>query len=796
VLTSKKWIEQFVDIGDISLNLLVDKLTMSGFEVESTKELLDCKDVVVAFVKEVFPHPHSSNLKLCKLFDGNKTYNVVCGASNISEGLYVPFARPGARLPNKVEIREVEIKGIKSEGMVCSAEELSLEDKSLGIMILANDIKVGENINDIFEFPDFLLDINITPNRGDCLSIRGIAREIAAIFNRPFKDISFQIIGSEEYLEKENPFVVDVVDQEGCPLYVGKIIKNIKIESSPTFMATRLKKVGLNCINNVVDISNYILIECGQPLHTFDLKKIKSGIVVRRASNKESITLLDGKLIKLDENILVISDFEKPIAIAGIMGGEYSGIDNTTENVFLESAFFSPSIIRKTSKKLNISTDASYRFERGVNIGDTERMAEYAGYLLSKYANGKIIKQTFKKSSVDPNSKKSVTFSPKRINELLGCAIGINDQKNIFKRLNIEVSEEGSNLIATIPTYRRDLELEADLAEELARIYGYEHVPEVCMKITADSQIPPYEFSQLRMIKIMLKSLGFCEVINYSFTDENFLQQFFSNTSFIKIKNPISEELKVLRPSIFPSLIKNIVYNLRQGQVDLRLYEIAKVFESLKAGDELPVEKTNLSLAITENFWPLNWIQKVKEDSFYIVKGVIHNLLASLKLDYALKTSVYTFLHPGKSADIFINNCFVGFFGELHPLLYETLDISSRVYVAEVFMTEILDFAKKKINKYEKYSIFPYVNKDLSLIFDESISASDIINIIYSVSPLIESVRLYDIYKDEKIGAGKRSLTFRIVLSVIDRTLTDREANEVLNSIIDICKERFNAILR
>jgi phenylalanyl-tRNA synthetase beta chain len=337
--------------------------------------------------------------------------------------------------------------------------------------------------------------------------------------------------------------------------------------------------------------------------------------------------------------------------------------------------------------------------------------------------------------------------------------------------------------------------LEADLAEEIARIYGYEHIPEISVKINADSKTPEFDFTKVRSIRLSLKSLGFNEAINYSFIDENYLQQFYLNNNFIKLRNPISEELNVLRVSIFPSLIKNILSNLRVGQLDIRLFEIAKVFNQIN-NDGLPCEETHLSIAITKDFWPLNWLLKNTNDSFYIIKGIIDNLLTSLKLHYNVNKSSLTFLHPGKSTDITINNVEVGFVGELHPSFYELLDISTKIYIAELSLNKVLDIAKGNTVKYKKYSIYPYVNKDLSLLFDEDTPVAAIYGLIYSVSLLIKKVYLYDIYKGKNIEEGKKSLTFRIVFSSFDRTLTDKETNEILNTIIDKCKKEFNAILR
>ena len=791
---SKRWVEQFVDISDIDIDDLVNRLTMAGFEVDTVTKICENKNVVVGVVKEVKPLLGSDHLNVCIVSDGKNDYNVVCGASNVSKELIVPFAKPGAKLFNNTEIKETEIKGVTSEGMICSAAELGLEEKSSGIMTLTNEYNLGVDINNILQLPDYILEVSITPNRGDCLSIRGLSREIAAIFDRPFRDISYEL-NTNTSVKIEEIINVDILDGKGCPLYIGKVIKNIKIDRAPTFMEIKLRKIGLKPINNVVDISNYILIEAGQPLHTFDLDKIKEKIIVRRAKDKECIKLLDGRTVNLDSEILVISDTEKSLAVAGVMGGEDSGITEQTKNVFLESAFFSPPIIRKSVKKINVSTDASYRFERGVDYGETENMANYAAYLLQKYANGTVLDGTIKKSAFNEKEKRNVFFSFDRINNLLGYKVDTDVQKSIFKKLNIEVKEANEEFYAVIPTYRQDIALEADLVEEVARIYGYEKIPTINAKIDADSEPPDFIFRNIRNIRLILKSLGFVETINYSFIDEKYLRHFYLSERFIKLKNPISEDMNVLRLSLFPSLIKNTIFNKRMGHEDIRLFEISTVFGDLKEG-QLPDENIHLSFITTEDFWPLHWLQKGIIDNFYIIKGVVDNIFQSLKMQYKIKRSNHHFLHPGKSADIIVNNEIVGFIGELHPSFYELLDIPTKIYLAEIYLSKILRLASANKIRYEKYSIYPYVTKDLSFIVDEHVMVSEIIELIYTVSPLIKSTWCYDVYKAEHIGLGKKSLTFKIIFSSISKTLTDKETNDVLAAIIDKCKKEFNIVLR
>ncbi|MDY6820216.1 MAG: phenylalanine--tRNA ligase subunit beta [Deferribacterota bacterium] len=793
MLFSKRWAEQFVDISDLSTNDIVESLTMAGLEVESYDELFDVSDVVVAQIQESENIPSSSSLKYCRIYDGTKEYNVVCGAPSAKKGLKVAFARPFARLANNKEIKPLVISGIKSEGMLCSAADLGLESKSDDLLILDDKYDLGYDVNNIIELPDTIFDVSITPNRGDLLSIRGISRELASIFGKEFRDISFNLTSDLSESEFDS-FSVNVEDSINCPLYIGKIIKDVEISNSPTIIASRLIKHGINIINNVVDISNYILIETNQPLHTFDLDLLEGNIIVRKARSGERLKLLDGREILLTSDELVIADSKKPVALAGIMGGENSAVNNSTSNIFLESAFFDSRIVRRTSKRFNISTDASYRFERGIDIGEVERLANYTSLFLQSFASGKIYKKTYKCQNVNID-KRNVYFNYDNINKLLGCNIDYSKQKEILNSLNIEILEHAEGHIAIVPTYRNDLERQADLAEEVARIYGYNNIPVTLPQISIDNNPPSIYVQEVRNLRYLLKTLGFSEVINYSFIDSDYLNNFDNTKNFLKLKNPLSKKMDVLRTHIFPSLISNIALNIRKGFRNINVFEISKIYTKYNNGVR---EEEHLSFAITEEFWPINWIMKEEVDGFYIIKGVLSNILHSFNIDYSVKRveDLLAFLHPGKSGKIVIDNKEVGFIGEVHPDLINDLELRGRVFIVELILDKVFSNLRVRQVSYKQFSQYPPVYKDLSIVVRDNILAEDVILFIYKISDKISSVDLYDVYKGKGIKDNERSLTFRITFSDMNKTLTDNETNNILNNIIDCVTKEFQAELR
>ncbi len=788
---SLKWISDYIDLSGIEVDDLVDKLTMAGLEVEEVINLDKVQNVVVAEVIKKEKHPQADKLSLCIVNDGEEDYQVICGAPNVAEGQLIPFAKIGAVLKGGFKIKKAKLRGVESFGMICSAEELGLEEKSAGILVLPQNSELGSDVNELLGLGDTIIDISITPNRADCLSIIGIAREISAIYNRPLNIPDFEITESGD--DANNYSGVEVLNEEACPMYLGRIIKDIEIKESPLRIQNRLRAVGVRPINNIVDITNYVLFEYGQPLHTFDLSAIKNKIIVRNAKKGETILTLDGVERKLEEDMLVIADEEKALAVAGVMGGEYSGINDNTKDVFLECAYFKPESIRMTARRLGLHSDSSYRFERGIDYNNTIKMVDYAAKMIVETAGGKICKNVL---SNDYKLKEPVVIKSdcNSINKLLGTSVSKDEMFDIMKRLYFDVTDSGDEFEAKIPSFRVDMERWQDLAEEIARIYGYDRIPITVPHIPADSKPVSGLQKEIRKIKSDMRALGFFEAVNYSFLKGSFLSLFDDEENFVVLKNPISEELSTLRTYVFPGLLNNVSSNLKQGHKNLKFFEISSTF--IANGEELPIQKTNFAFAMTGDFWDLSWAEKMDLESFYHLKGIVDYFCKSYDLDADFERSKRHFLHPGKSAEIFINEKSYGFFGELHPDILEEADIGQPVYVCEIFLEDLIDEVIDDGKNFKPFSKFPSVYKDLSIVVSEDTRSLDLINEIKSTNELIDDVVLYDVYKGKGVEDGFVSLTFRMFYSDINKTLTDEETNKSLEEIIKLLEDKYSAKLR
>lgn len=789
---SLEWLKTFIDIEGVTPYEIADKLTMSGLEVEGVEYICPIKNIVTAKVIEKKPHKNADKLSVCKVTDNISEYQVVCGAKNVEEGQIVVFCKVGAVLPHNFTIKKAKIRGEESCGMIASLSELGLEEKSDGIFVLPSDTKIGIDPNKILGLDDYIFEISITPNRADCLSVIGVAREIAALFDIKVKQKDFFVDEAEE--AAGDYAYVKVENKEICPIYLGRVIKNVDIKESPLYIQNRLRKSNIRPINNIVDITNYVMLEYGQPLHTFDLKEIKGGIVVRNAKKGEKIVTLDEKEKVLDDTMLVIADEEKALAVAGVMGGKYSGINENTKDVFLECAYFKPDSIRLTARKLGMQTDSSYRYERGIDMKNTFNMVNYAAYLLSSVSGGKVLR-----NSLSDNPKqyeeKYVTVNFDTVNKFIGVDLEVEKSIEILNRLQFKVREKGGKLFEVIsPSYRVDIFGWQDIAEEVARVYGYEKIPVMVPKIFADGRVQSPLLSSIRGVKKQLSVLGFYEAINYSFMSEKFLAAFDDPKKFVKLLNPLSEDLSVMRTFVFPGLLLNIKNNINQGYKNLKFFEIASVY--IKNKDNLPFQTTNLSMAVTEDFWGLYWDKITKSDTFYFLKGVVENILKSFKLTYNFTRANLKFLHPGKSAEIYIDNKPIGFIGCLHPDTNEMLDIKENIYICELFLEKIVEAACKKTPKYEPFSIYPFVYKDISIVVSKNVFAKDIEKFILSYNHLISDCIVFDRFEDEKLWADKVSLGFRIYFSHREKTLTDDEVNLILNNLIKDIQKEFSAQLR
>lgn len=796
---SLNWLNDYIDLKDIFVEEIIDKLTYAGLEVEEVfNQAKQFEKIVVGLVKEAKKHPNADKLSLCIVNDGEQDFNVVCGAPNVATGQKVVFAKVGAVIPNGgMKIEKAKIRGEVSFGMICSERELGISDSHEGIIVLNAGLKEGTPISDALEMNDVVLEVAITPNRADALSHIGVARDLCALFDRDLKLPKVELTESKK--KSEELASVEIVDAVNCPRYVGKVISNVEIKESPEWLKKRLKSIGLRPINNVVDVTNYVLYEVGQPLHAFDLENLKDKkIVVRQAGNDKKFTTLDSKVRELNTNDLMICDGAKPVAVAGVMGGENSEVTSKTKNILIESAFFNPSSVRKTAKHLGLSTDASYRFERGTDPEITLWAARRAALLIHETAGGEIAA-----SEIDAYPNKiiklnaSVRFS--RIDHILGYSINKNDVEKILERLGFEISSKSAEeLSVVIPTYRHDVEREIDLIEEVARIYGYNKIPEINkMGVTLEQKVDHSAFDG--NVRELLNSLGYFEIITNSFLSETVAEKFGRS---IGVLNPQSSELSHLRPSLLPGMLTTVSNNLKVNERDLRLFEVGKIFEKLN-GNKISSfddfrESENLLLCITGNKVRTEWFAQDRSIEIFDIKGEAEAFLSklfpniSLSVDYkhednSLLELAFS-LSDGKQI--------VGRGGKVKKEAYAMFDINQDVFVFESDLS-VLKQINKPIRVFHELLKYPKVYRDFAFVLDNSIDSLSIIEVIKSASSnLLHNIKLFDIFQSESLGKGKKSLAFQLEYYHENRTLTEEEVEKEFRNAIKAVEQKLNGKLR
>jgi phenylalanyl-tRNA synthetase beta chain len=788
---SLSWLNEFVDISCIEISDLCHRLTMTGLEIDGVETMEKVENTVVGKVLECGKHPDADKLSLCKVTDGTEEFQVVCGAPNVAAGLTIPFAKVGAVLPGGFKIKKAKIRGIESMGMICSDAELGLAEKSDGIMPLPAELALGTDINEVLGLGDTVLEVSITPNRADCLSVKGVAREVAALYGREMKTQSYAVTETDDAASSYS--YVKVLDEEKCPFYLGRVIKNVKIGPSPLWLQNRLRAVGVRPISNVVDVTNYVMFEQGQPLHTFDLRMIRNGIIVRNAKNGEKLLTLDEKEREMKDFMLLITDEEKPLAVAGVMGGEHSGISSSTTDVFLECAYFKPESTRVTARKLGMQTDSSYRYERGIDFENTKKMVNYAAYLLQTLAGGSVCK------GVLSNDYKTietpvVEFTAEKVNSLLGTDIKEEEMIKMLASIGMKPEKTGLGWRVASPSWRVDIERWQDIAEEVARLHGYDNIEATVPLLPADSDTLMPLLKTKRLVQSRLSALGFSEAINYSFMSDKLLELFDDPKRFVFLKNPISEDMNALRTYVFPGVVSTIIYNISHGAKDAKIFEVSSTY--IKTDDDIPAQEMSFAFGVCGGYWPLSWNTAPVSEPFFAVKGVLENILASFYTGTVeFVRSDKPFLHPGKSAEIILDGESVGFLGELHPDILEKLDFETPITVCEVCLEKIL--SKGLITpKYAKFSRLPGVSRDISVVVPKSVRSGDMIKLIKTESQLIDGVTLFDIYSGTGLSEDEFSLAFRIFFSHPDKTLTDEETNGVVRSVIEKLGSAFGARLR
>lgn len=801
MIISLNWLKEYVDFS-VSPEELADRLTMSGLEVESIEYVGKAlESVVVAEILDMGKHPDADKLSLCRVSDGEAEYPIVCGASNMKAGDKVALAKagtvlpPGPKFPEGITIKKAKIRGQVSEGMLCAENELGLGIESDGIMILPPGAVPGTRLIDELGVNDVLLEIGITPNRPDCLSVVGTAREAAAVLSGTagYPDTSVEESGSPvgDYVS------VEIKSPAGCPRYTCRVIRNVKIGPSPKWMKTRLESAGIRAINNVVDVTNYVLLELGQPLHAFDYDLIKGRkIVVRQAEDGETITTLDGVERKLSSDDLLICDGERPVALAGVMGGADTEVSEGTANILLESAYFSPDTIRKTSRKTGLKSESSYRFERGVDPEGVAKALDRAAALISELAGGEVAAGRIDENPViiEPAV---VSVTAARVNAILGTDISEDEIISIQKRLGLRLlSSENGVLTFEVPTYRVDLTREIDIIEETARLYGYNNVPVTLPAVAMKTELPGGVRAVQAKFKEVFTANGFYEAINYSFEDEELLG-LFSPEKALPILNPISKDGAVMRTSLTAGLVKNVLLNLNRQENDVRIFETGKIYIP-SSGEKLPKETNKLAAAATGRKQPELWDRE--EFDFFDLKAVLEMALGALHAQESVSfkpAPEIEFLHPGKSAEIIIDGEAVGYAGEIHPGLRERLELTKRVYVAEIDLDAAARLTAGKKGEFRPLPKFPSVRRDIALVVDQAVSAGSIIDEIRSMgSGLIEDARIFDVFTGGTVQEGKKSVAVSLHLRASDKTLTEEEINRIQDKALKKLQLALGAELR
>ncbi len=800
---SREWLEEYSDI-DVDTIKLGDILTMTGSKVETIEQKgNEIKNVVIGKILEVKKHPDADKLVVTKIDVGNgEIVQVVTAATNIKvdePGQIVPVARDGAELPKGVKIKTGKLRGVESQGMMCGMEELEIDPANYpnkvvdGIFILDNEYEkyIGQNIVDVLDLKEDIIDFEITPNRPDCLSVEGLGRETAVSLEKEFKNPRKNIdeLKIEDKKEIEG-LKVDITAPDLCYRYIARVVKNVKVGPSPKWMVRRLNACGVRSINNIVDITNYVMLEMGQPMHAFDINSIEGKhITVRRAKNNEKITTLDKQERILDENDLVISDEKKAVAIAGVMGGLNSEIESDTNTVVFESAVFYGGAVRKTAKKVGLRTESSARFEKGLSPENALRAINRAVELVEKLNAGDVLDG---KIDVYPTKQKvnKVKLDYDRINALLGTNIEKQEMINILEKLEIKVEDN----VAIAPYFRTDIEQLADIAEEVLRFYGYDKLETTLVKCDTTLGIRNKEQKIEEKIKEVLVNSGLSEIYTYGFLSEKDLEK--SNISdelkrtAIQIKNPLSEEYKLMRPSTIPSMMQILANNANKKNQDVRIFDISRnyknVNEEIEKG-EVPLQENILTIGMYG-----------KNIDFYVLKGIVENILESTYINrYDIeKEKENKSYHPGRCANMKVGKDVIATLGEVHPIVLENYDIEKRVYLAEINVTKLEKYSRNN-KKYAEVPKFPAVERDIAVIVDEEIEVGQIEKIIIKKGKkLLEQVQLFDIYRDEKLGQNKKSIAYSLIFRDPKKTLSDEEINTTMDNIIKELDKALNAKLR
>ena len=798
------WLKEYVDF-DYSADDLSHRLTMTGLEVDAMERLGEGLDtVIVARLADVQQHPDADRLTVCTVDTGSATQQVVCGAKNHKTGDLIALAQVGTVLPGNFKIKKSKIRGQESFGMLCSLSEMGLSEESDGIMILPSDLDLGRPVFEQLGLKDVMYEIGLTPNRPDCLSVVGVAREVAAMAEAPLR-LPEPVINENDTLVAEKTSVT-LEDPSLCPRYAARLIENVKIGPSPEWLVRRLEAVGLRSINNVVDVTNFVMMELGQPLHAFDFNLLRERrIVVRRAEEGAEFTTLDGQVRTLLAADLVICDGEGPIALAGVMGGGNSEVSSETTDILLESAYFNPVTIRRTSKRLGLHTDASHRFERGTDVDMVPLALDRATALIAELASGQVAKGVVDEyPSALP--RRTVTITASKASQVLGLEIDTDDIRHklnsIGLKCDLQVDRRDGEVNVEIPNFRPDLEREIDLVEEVARLIGYDKIPVTMPASSLTCQQLPEHLSRERQVRDLLLQLGYSEVINYSFYNASCLDKLRiaendSRRQNVNILNPLTEEQGVMRTSLVPSLLETASRNLAYRSEDLALFELRPVFQPVE-DSEMARESLRLTAFLCGRRESQGWAQSSDEADFFDMKGVIEQLLSNLGVSDVCWQVEHNedFYHPGKSCAIYQGERLLGTLGELHPEVIRNFDLAPSSILCDIDIEALFELGDKTI-KFKPLSRFPDVQRDSAFLVDIDVAAQQVFSILNRVKIKdLESIELFDVYCGEGVPEGKKSLAIRACYRAMDRTLTDELIQNLHGKLIKAMEKELGAELR
>lgn len=802
---SYNWLKEFVDI-DITPQELAERLTLAGVAVEKVAELgQGVEKIITGRIETVAPHPNADKLVVTSVNTGGETLQIITAATNVKEGDVIPVAVEGARLASGLVIKKAKLRGVESRGMMCSGQELGIDPKTMpgeqatGIMILPPDTPLGKDAKELLGLNDYILELDLTPNRGDCLSMAGVAREVAALLEKPFK----LAIPAFPQLQEDiaGQVRIDIEAPDLCKRFVGRLLKNVRVGPSPLWMQQRLRSAGIRPISNIVDVTNYVMLELGQPMHAFDYDLLAQGhIIVRRAKDGEKIVSLDGKERALNSDMLAITDPSGPVAVAGVMGGLATEVTEKTVTVLLESAYFNPISVRRTSKALGLRSEASLRFEKGIDINGCDRAANRAVQLIVSMGAGEAVSGMVDNYE-SPVQEKTILLRPARAVHVLGVDISGEDTERILKRLHFKVQEAPEGLLVTVPTYRVDITQEIDLIEEVARIYGYDRVPATLPFGPTTQGIKTREQAIADKIQDILAYSGLHEVVTYSFTHPRVLDLMnlpgdspFRNTA--KIYNPLSEEHSIMRTMLLPGLLEVLSKNHNRRVQNGAIFEIGRVFYPGPA-DSQPEERPVLAAAAMGRT-PANWNSSPREMDFYYLKGILEVMLSRLgagPASFRLETGNPSF-HPGRTAAVEVNGAKLGIIGELHPDVLDGYDLPDRVVAFELDLPLLISLSGKPA-AYIPLPRFPGIERDMAIVVSRNTPSAEIFEAIrLAGGEILRSISLFDIYQGEQVPDGFRSMAFSLKFQANDRTLTDLDVSEKTSAIVDALSQRFQAELR